>query len=173
MEVKAITKFTRISPKKARPMAKALRGMKVVEAMDQMKFHRSKTAQLFYKLIKSAVSNASNNYNLKEDNLRIKTLTVDTGPTMKRYWFRSHGSADPLLKRSSHFAVVVEEIKPSLVKKVVAKPTTDDKSSAAPTTAEAESTSATPVAQTTKAAMPKPKLTQNLKKVLTRRTTNK
>jgi large subunit ribosomal protein L22 len=172
MEVKAITKFTRISPKKARPMARALQGTNVVDAMNQMKFHRSKTAQLFYKLIKSAVSNASNNYNLKEDNLRIKTLTVDTGPTLKRYWFRSHGSADPLLKRSSHFAVTVEEIKPSLVKKPVAK-TAITPASVEPTTTSTTDVAAPSIATQIKSTGPKPKFTQGLKKVLTRRTTNK
>lgn len=149
-------------------MARALRGMTAGDALSQLKFHSSKTARLFYKLIKSAVSNASNNYNLKEDNLKIKTLTVDAGPTLKRYWFRSHGSADPLLKRSSHFAVVLTEIKPSLIKKTVAAPKPIAPSPVAP----ASSTAAAPIATPT-AKLARPKLTQGLKKVLTRRTTNK
>lgn len=168
MEVKAVAKFVRISPKKVQPMVRSLRGMKVADALAFLKFHPSKTARLLYKLIHSAVANGVNNYNLKEDNLRIKHLTVDTGPTMKRYWFRSHGSADPLLKRNSHFAVVLEEIKPTLVKKTVAKPTVA-KTVSTPTD---ETNAEAPVAKP-KADLPKPKLAQSLKKVLTRRTTNK
>lgn len=126
MEVRAIAKGVRISPKKARPMAKVLRGKSSAAAMEQLRFDVTKSGRLMYKLIFSAVSNAKNNYNLKEDNLRIKTLTVDSGPSFKRYWFRSRGSADRLIKRSSHFAVVLEEINPTLVKKPVtpAKPVT-------------------------------------------------
>lgn len=120
MEIRAIAKSIRISPKKARPMAAALRGKASQAALNSLRFDVSKTSRILYKLIFSAVSNARNNYNIKEDNLRIKTLTVDAGPTFRRYWFRSRGSADRLLKRTSHFAVVLEEIKPSLVKKPVA-----------------------------------------------------
>jgi len=171
MEVKAVSKFIRISPKKVQPMVKALRGMVATDALNFLKFHSSKTARLLYKLVHSAVANAINNYNLKENNLRIKHLTVDTGPTLKRYWFRSHGSADPLLKRSSHFAVVLEEIKPTLVKKPVAKPTVTPKSTDTTETTATETTAG--VATQPKATAPKPKFTQGLKKVLTRRTTNK
>ncbi|MFA5009670.1 MAG: 50S ribosomal protein L22 [Patescibacteria group bacterium] len=172
METKATAKFTRISPKKAQPMVKALRGATVTDAMAELKYHSSKTARILYKLIKSATNNAINNYNLKETNLRVKTLTVDTGPTMKRYWFRSHGSADPLLKRSSHFAVVLEEIKPTLIKKKVEAPksitTTSAPSSTAAETAVTPTTDLAP-----KSKLPKPKLTKGLKQVFTRRTTNK
>lgn len=119
MEVKAVAKSIRISPKKARPMLSALRGKPSNTALNQLRFDVNKTSRILYKLIFSAVSNAKNNYNIKEDNLRIKALTVDAGPTFRRYWFRSRGSADRLLKRTSHFAVVLEEIKPTLVKKPV------------------------------------------------------
>lgn len=152
-------------------MVKTLRGMNAEDAMMSLKFHSSKTARLLYKVIHSAVANATNNYNLKSDNLKIKTITVDTGPTMKRYWFRSHGSADPLLKRSSHFSVVVDEIKPTLVKKPVAKPTTTT-TPTSKTSDNQEPASGSPVA-TPKNNLPKPKLAGGLKKVLTRRTTNK
>jgi len=165
MEVSATAKFVRISPKKARPLIAAVRKLPVTGALTVLKYHRSKTARLLYKVIKSAAANATNNYNLKEDNLRIKTLTVDGGPTTKRFWFRSHGAADPLLKRSSHFHVVVEEIKPTLVKKPVASP------ASAPSAGPKESTPVATLRPSTK--LSQPRLTQGLKKILTRRTTNK
>jgi len=119
MEVSAKTKFARISPKKARLLLVPLKNLDVTTALNQLQYHKSKTSQIVCKLVKSALSNAKNNYNLKEDNLKIKSLTVDSGPSYKRYWFRSRGSADRLLKRSSHFNVVLAEIKPTIVKKPV------------------------------------------------------
>ena len=121
MDVNASAKFVRISPKKALPLVRSLRGKKVNAALAGLKKHPTKTAGILYKLIYSAVSNARNNYNLKEDNLKIKRLTVDEGPRFKRYWFRSRGSADQLLKRGSHFNVVLTEITPTLIKKTVEK----------------------------------------------------
>lgn len=172
MQVKAVAKFVRISPKKARPLARALRGKKSVAALDALRFDVSKTARLVYKLIFSAVSNAKNNYNLKEDNLRIKELTVDEGPTFKRYWYRSHGSADRLMKRSSHFSVILEEIQPSLVKKPVAKPTVASKEEPVVESSVDSQNSANP-AQPPKDRNAGPKAQQGVKKVITNRTTNK
>lgn len=126
MEVTATTKFIRISPKKVRPLLKDLRGKRVTPVLAALKFAPTKSGKLLYKLIHSAAANALNNYNLKRDNLRIKTLTVDEGPRYRRYWFRSHGSADLLLKRTSHLAVILEEVlptvKPIVPKKPVALP---------------------------------------------------
>ena len=121
MEVSAKAKFARISPKKVRPLLKPLKNMGVTNALNHLKFHKSKSAVIIYKLVKSALSNAQNNYNLKENNLKIKNITVDSGPTFKRYWFRSRGNADQLRKRSSHFSVILAEINPTIVKKKVEK----------------------------------------------------
>ena len=121
MEVTAKTRFARISPKKVRPLLKPLKNMRVTDAMNALKFHKSKSSVILYKLVKSALSNAQNNYNLKEDNLKISVLSVDSGPTFKRYWFRSRGNADQLLKRSSHFAVTLAEINPTIANKTVVK----------------------------------------------------
>ncbi len=145
MQVHASAKFVRISPKKARPLVKALRGAKTDTALNQLRFDASKSSQILYKLIASAVQNAINNYNLKPDNLKIKALTVNTGPTQRRYWFRSHGRADRLLKRSSHFAVVLEEVRPTLVKKPVATPVATTEAPAKPVAA--KSTAKKPVAK--------------------------
>ncbi len=153
MQVKSTVKYVRISAKKARPLAKVLRGKVSTSVLQQLRFDTSKTGRIMYKLIASAVANAKNNYNIKEDNLKIKSLTIDVGPSFKRYWFRSHGSADRLLKRTSHFAVVLEEINPTLVKKTV---TTKVKKEA-PVKAEEVKTEAKAEATPKKTATPKAK----------------
>src|SRR3990167_8585040 len=114
MQVAASTKFVRISPKKVRPHLKDLRGKKVVPVLAALKFANTKSGQLLFKLIYSASANAANNYNLKPDNLKIKILKVDEGPRFRRYWYRSHGSADLQMKRTSHLNVILEEITPTL-----------------------------------------------------------
>ena len=114
MQVTASTKFVRVSPKKVRPLLKDLRGKKVGSVLASLKFANTKSGKLLYKLIHSAAANASNNYNLKTDNLKIKILKVDEGPRFRRYWYRSHGSADLQMKRTSHLAVILEEIAPTI-----------------------------------------------------------
>ena len=171
MDIHASAKFLRISPKKARPLAAVLRGMVVPTALRQLHYHPTKAAKLFHKLIHAASSNAQNNYNFKLDNLKIKTLTVDSGPTFKRYWFRSRGNADRLLKRTSHLQVTLTEIKPTVVKKVVAKP----KTVTTPTDKPVESTQSpaaaggAPVDHSARGIKPK----GGLKRIFTPRTTNK
>ena len=129
MDITAKAKFVRISPKKAIMLVRSLRGQKTTVALNGLKNHPTKTSGILYKLISSAVSNAKNNYNLKEDNLKIKRLTVDDGPTAKRYWFRSRGNADQLLKRASHFEIILTEITPTLIKKKVTKQSVEASSS--------------------------------------------
>lgn len=126
MEITATAKFTRISHKKVQPWLKSLRLKPATLALDSLRYAQTKAGQMVYKVIASAVSNAVNNYNFKPENLRIKLLSVDKGPSQKRYWFRSHGSADVRLKRMAHIKVVLEEIVKSdntttSTKKVVAK----------------------------------------------------
>jgi len=122
MEIVAKAKFIRISPKKVHPLLKDLRRKKAVLVLASLRYAHTKAGKLLYKLISSAISNATNNYNLKTDNLKIKTLTVDEGPRLKRHWLRSHGSADVILKRSSHLVVVLEEIQPTASPKAKSKP---------------------------------------------------
>ncbi|MBU1082866.1 50S ribosomal protein L22 [Patescibacteria group bacterium] len=126
MEIIAKAKFIRISPKKVRPLLKDLRQKNVDLVLASLRYTHTKAGRLLYKLIASAAANATNNYNLKADNLKIKTLTANDGPRFKRHWMRSHGSSDVILKRNAHLAVVLEEIKPTttpIVKKQ-AKPIT-------------------------------------------------
>jgi len=124
MEIQATAKSVRMSPKKNRPLANILRSLPAKAAVERLRYHQSKSAVLLSKVIRSAIQNAVNNYNLKEDNLKIEHLTVDAGSVYKRYWFRSHGGSDKLLKRTAHLKVVLTEIKPSRVKKPVVQPPT-------------------------------------------------
>jgi len=112
MEIAAQIKFAHISPKKVQPLLGDLRRKPVVAVLSSLKYARTKAGKMLYKVIASAVANAANNYNFKPDNLKIKTVTADEGPRYKRYWFRSHGSADVQLKRMTHITVILEEIVP-------------------------------------------------------------
>jgi large subunit ribosomal protein L22 len=142
MEIVAKSKFIRISPKKVRPLLKDLRSKKVSVVLPSLNYAQTKAGHLLYKLIASATANATNNYNLKADNLKIKTLTADDGPRFKRHWLRSHGSADVILKRNAHLTVVLEEIVPTLAipSKVSDKKVVISKSSAIDTDGSKETT---------------------------------
>ena len=109
MEAVAKAKFVRISPRKARLVADAVRGMKVGEALDKLKFTPKKAAGLFSKVISSAVANATNDSNVDADNLYIKQAFVDGGPTLKRWRPRAMGRAYIIRKRTSHITVVLDE----------------------------------------------------------------
>ncbi len=109
MEAVAKAKYVRISAQKARLVADAIRGMKVSDALNQLKFTPKKAASLFHKVVSSAVANASQQPGVDVDNLYIKKAYVDEGPTMKRWRARAMGRAFIIRKRSAHLTVVVDE----------------------------------------------------------------
>ncbi|KIX15958.1 50S ribosomal protein L22 [Dethiosulfatarculus sandiegensis] len=109
MEAVAKAKYVRISPRKARLMAKAVQGLKAEEALNKLMFTPKKSAFLFTKVIKSAVANASQNEGADVDSLYIKHAYVDGGPTLKRWRPRAMGRAYVIRKRTSHITVVVAE----------------------------------------------------------------
>jgi len=113
MEVKAKLNNFRMSPRKVRLAAGLMRGKTVAVAKEQLRFSAKWAAKPLLKLLASAVANAQNNFGLAEDNLYIKTITVDGGPTLKRWMPRAHGRATPLNKRTSHITVTLTEIKPT------------------------------------------------------------
>jgi large subunit ribosomal protein L22 len=110
MEVKAVEKYIRISPKKARLVADMVRGENALKAQTMLKFVPKKAAQIIYKALTSAIANAENNAGLKKENLVISKITVDKGPSLKRFRPRSKGMASSLLKRTSHVTVVVSDL---------------------------------------------------------------
>lgn len=111
MEVKALSRFVRISPKKARRVANMVRGMNAKQALSTLKFVPLRPAVYISKTIKSAIANAKNNYQMNEDLLYIKKIYVDQGPVMKRVFPRAMGRADIIRRPLSHITVFVEEKK--------------------------------------------------------------
>lgn len=105
----ATLKHLRMSPRKIQPVAQAIRGVKVANALDYLQLCKRKAAKPLAKLLKSAVVNASQEKGVDVDNLVVKELRVNGGPVMKRWLPRAKGSASPILKRTSHITVVLGE----------------------------------------------------------------
>jgi large subunit ribosomal protein L22 len=116
MEVKAITRYLRISPKKARLVADIVRGLNVIEAEHQLQFIRRKASPLILKTLRSAIANAEHNFGLKKENLYIKKILINQGPTLKRWTPKAFGRVTPIRRRSSHIEIVLEEVKPTEIK---------------------------------------------------------
>ena len=109
MEVKAVTKFVRISPMKLRGPVEAIKGKHVEEALNILKFMPLKSAGIISKALSSAVANAEHNNEIDVDELFVKNIIVNQGPTMKRFRARARGRGSRILKRSSHLTVIVEQ----------------------------------------------------------------
>lgn len=107
MEAKAILRSARISAQKARLVADQVRGLPVQRALHLLKFSDKKAAAMIYKLLYSAVSNAENNVGADVDELKVASIAVDEGPSLKRFMARAKGRGTRILKRTSHISVVV------------------------------------------------------------------
>ncbi len=99
----------RVSPRKVRLVCDLVRGKKVQEAIDLLRFTKRGCSKNVMKLIQSALANANNKSGVDVDKLHVNTLFVDQGPTLKRSLPRARGSASPILKRTSHVTVVLAE----------------------------------------------------------------
>lgn len=111
MQTKAVARYIRMSPRKARQVIDLIRGKDVAEAFAILKFMPNKATEPVNKALKSAVANAEHNYELDAGNLYVKEAYVDAGPTLKRIMPRAMGRADMIKKRTSHITVVVSERK--------------------------------------------------------------
>lgn len=111
MEVKAITKYVRVAPRKVRLVAELVTGKQVDTAAGILKFTNKKSAGILAKTLKSATANAENNNNMDGDSLFIKEITVNEGPTLKRFRPRAMGRASRIRKRTSHITVTLVEKK--------------------------------------------------------------
>ena len=109
MEVKAVAKYIRISPQKARLVADVVRGMHAGQALTTLRFMPKKGAAIIRKVLESAVANADQTDTIDVDMLYVKEILVDGGPMLKRFRPRAQGRATRILKRSSHITVVVDE----------------------------------------------------------------
>jgi len=123
METKAQLHYLRIAPRKVRLVASLIRRKRVPEAKRILQFTIQKSSDPLLKLLNSAIANAKNNLQLSEDNLYIRTITVDGGPIHKRFRPRARGSAYEIKKRTSHVTLVLEEIKETKKKKAAKKVT--------------------------------------------------
>jgi ribosomal protein L22 len=105
--VRASARYVRIAPRKARLIADQVRGMQIEKARALLQFSPRGAAHDIQKLINSAASNAENNHDLIADEMRVAEITVDEGPTLKRFRPRALGRATPIHKRTSHIAVAL------------------------------------------------------------------
>lgn len=109
MEVAAKLRGARISAQKARLIADQVRGKPVDEALNLLEFSTKKAAHLVRKVLNSAIANAENNEGADVDELRVSTVYVDEGQTMKRMRARAKGRGDRILKRTCHITVKVAD----------------------------------------------------------------
>ncbi len=110
MEAKAILKYSRVSPQKTRLVADKVRGKQIAEALTTLNLMGTKRSKIVAKVINSAVANAMNTGMMDVDNLYVKTIKIDEGPSLKRWRPRAQGRATRILKRTSHISVVLEEL---------------------------------------------------------------
>jgi len=109
MEVLSKHKYVRISPQKCRLVADQIRGLPVEQALNILKFSNKRAAVLLKKTLDTAIANAENNEGADIDELRVSSVCVDEGPTMKRMRARAKGRGSRILKRTSHILVTVSD----------------------------------------------------------------
>ncbi|MBW2556425.1 MAG: 50S ribosomal protein L22 [Deltaproteobacteria bacterium] len=109
MEVRAVTKYVRISPQKVRMIVGAVKGRPVEEGLEILKFMPQKAASIVEKTVKSAVANADQHPDVNLDSLVIRNITADQGPTLKRFKARARGRGTRILKRTAHITVILAE----------------------------------------------------------------
>lgn len=109
METKAVARFVRIAPRKARQVIDLIRGKRVNDAQTILKFTPRFSAEIIGKVLNSAIANAENNQKMNRDRLIVTEAYVDQGPTMKRFMPRAQGRASMIHKRTSHITIVVAE----------------------------------------------------------------
>ncbi|MFA7148746.1 MAG: 50S ribosomal protein L22 [Syntrophomonadaceae bacterium] len=108
-EARAVARYLRVSPFKARQVADLVRGKDVDEAVGILRYTTKKSAPLISKVLKSAIANAEHNNDMDSDELYVSEIYVDEGPTLKRMRPRAYGRADVRRHRTSHITVVLRE----------------------------------------------------------------
>ena len=109
MQAVAYLKYARISPRKVKIVLDLIRGKDAGTAMAILNSTKKSASEYLVKLLGSAVANATNNFNMDESKLYVATCFVCPGPTLKRIMPRAKGSADRILKRTSHITIIVKE----------------------------------------------------------------
>ncbi len=108
-EVAAVLRGANMSAQKARLVADTIRGKQIGEALNILEFRNKKGAEIIKKVLESAIANAEHNDGADVDELRVSTVFVDEGTTMKRIRPRAKGRADRIFKRTCHITVKVSE----------------------------------------------------------------
>jgi large subunit ribosomal protein L22 len=103
----SVSKYVRIPPRKARLAADLIRGLKVEDASIQLLYSQLKGGKLLKKTLDSAVANAETQLNIPRQKLMVREVRVDCGPVLKRSKSKAKGGMVPLIKRTSHFTVIV------------------------------------------------------------------
>jgi len=112
MQAQAISRYTRVTPRKARQVVDLIRRKPVAEALNILMFTKKKAAREIAKILKAAVSNAGQNAKVDVDKLLVKSIQVDGGPMLlnaKRFIPRAMGRASELHRRTSHIKVVISD----------------------------------------------------------------
>jgi large subunit ribosomal protein L22 len=109
MDVSVTEKFVRMSARKARDLARRMRGLPVADALKITDFNARKGAFYLGKALKSAIANAENNAKLPVDTLRVKEAVVSEGGQMRRFWARARGSVSPIRRRLCHIKIVLTD----------------------------------------------------------------
>jgi large subunit ribosomal protein L22 len=109
MEVRAVSKYVRISPRKVHILIGAVKGKPVEDGLNILKFMPQKAAYIIEKIIRSAVANADQYPDIDVDSLIIRNIIADQGPTLKRFRARARGRGTRILKRTAHITVILAE----------------------------------------------------------------
>ncbi len=109
MEVRALARYIRISPQKIQKLIGAVKGKKVENALNELKFMPLKAAGIVGKVIRSAVANANQNPDIDVDSLVIRNIVANQGPVLKRFAARARGRGTRILKKTTHITVILAD----------------------------------------------------------------
>jgi len=109
IEIRAVAKNVRMTPRKVRLVGAAVKGKRVTEAMAMLRFMPHRASTVLLKAVKSAAANAENNFDLDPNDLVVANVFADAGASLRRYRAKARGRVGPLRKRSSHVTVIVRE----------------------------------------------------------------
>lgn len=121
MEVKSTSKYVRVSPKKARDVAREIQGLPVSSALDILTYTPKKAAFLISKTLKTAIADAEHNFSLDTNTLVIKEAVIGIGPSIKRFKPRAKGAGAPIKRYSSHISITLIGTAPEKKKKAARK----------------------------------------------------
>ena len=106
---RAVAKYVRVSPRKVQIVIDLIRGKQVDDALAILMYTPKSAGPVVEKLLNSAIANAENNLSLDRQSLYVAETYANQGPTLKRYWARSHGRADMIKKHTSHITIVLDQ----------------------------------------------------------------